>query len=37
MAAAATMLRQQVASSADKILACVSLAQTWLVENGYIE
>lgn len=37
IAAAGAALRQWVVSSADKILAHVSLTQTWLRENGYTD
>lgn len=37
IAAAGAALRQRAVSSADKILACVSLTQTWLRENGYTD
>lgn len=37
IAAAGAALRQWVVSSADKILARVSLTQTWLRENGYTD
>lgn len=37
MTAEVAVLRQQVVSSTDKILACVSLTQTWLTENGYTD